>query len=104
MNKTLDDFSRNLATGMSRRKAFLKFLGGAGALGFLTLGKAKAGAGTPKAPSIGQCEAACVIEAGELLKGCLAEKGANVNLCIAEAYGEFYPECVLGCSFSKPKP
>ena len=45
MSKAVEELSKNLATGVSRRKALWRFAAGIGAvagLGFLTRGKAKA--------------------------------------------------------------
>jgi hypothetical protein len=42
MSKSLDQLAKNLASGMSRRKAFWSFLGGVGAIGALSSRKALA--------------------------------------------------------------
>jgi len=42
MSKALDQLAKNLASGMSRRKAFWSFLGGVGAIGALGSSKALA--------------------------------------------------------------
>jgi len=73
MNNTLDDFSRNLAGGMSRRKAFMKFLAGAGALGFLGSRTAKAGNAVP--PS--ECPARCLTVAATTYQHCLNHEGTT---------------------------
>jgi len=105
MNRTSDDFSKNLAGGMSRRKAFLKFLGGAGALGFLGLRKAKAG-GTgvtntyPKFPSNpAQCGPFCLNYAGVVYNECIAHHG-NPSFCFYDVLGPVYDECVIECEYS----
>ena len=78
MNQPTDDFFKNLAGGMSRRKAFLKFLAGAGALGFLSLRSAKAGekgkCEYPKLPWFppgGHCIDICLGWSGEVYDRCL---------------------------------
>lgn len=108
MNNKLDDFSRDLATGMSRRSAFLKFLGGAGALGFLGLG-----AGLQKseaAPTQAQCVNACLILADELYDICQIEcdihTGYKVTACFNACFtgvDEFgYAVCAFRCTHPAP--
>jgi hypothetical protein len=94
MNHTTDELSKNLAGGMSRRKAFLKFLGGAGALGFLGLRKAKAG-NSGKYPALPPTVAGCLNFAGIVYDECLFF-GGNYNCCFEEltiAYDYCFEAC-----------
>ena len=68
MIQKLDGFSQNLASGMSRRKAFWQLLTGAGALSglaLLTTQKASAALNTT------DCTAACFSQAGLFYTDCL---------------------------------
>jgi hypothetical protein len=76
MINKIADFTRDLATGMSRRKAFLKFVGGAGALGFLGLRTASA-----QLPP--QTQTQCINE-------CLIYAGVNYDFC--DIICDFYTE------------
>ena len=87
MNKTLDDFSKNLAGSMSRRKAFWKFLAGAGVVGFLGTRKAKAGL-PPPAPT-----PPCVQVAAEAYACCLA-RGQKQSYCWDVVMPCAYAECI----------
>jgi hypothetical protein len=80
MSSKLDDFTRDLATGVSRRSAFFRFVGGAGALGFLSSRKAEAG-GTVAAPH--PPAAVCINE-------CLIYAGVNYDFC--NIICDFYTE------------
>jgi hypothetical protein len=99
MNKTLDDFAKGLASGMSRRSAFLKLLGGAGALGFLSLRQAKAGAKLPKLKfpkDPAQCESFCLNYADEVYLEC-AFGSKKENACF-ELQNLTYLECTYECT------
>ena len=92
MKKTLDDFSKNLASGMSRRKAFTKFLAGAGVLGFLGRGKVKA--------QTTACGPICLQEAMAAYQTCLeSRKGApgSSTFCFQNALGPVYQCCLTEC-------
>ena len=101
MNRTSDDFSKSLASGMSRRKAFMKFLGGAGALGFLGLKKAKA---TPKLnwPPFPPTVAGCLNWAGELYNECIL-CGGTYSCCFYDVMTIAYDECLIACGHQGPK-
>jgi hypothetical protein len=99
MNKTLDDFAKGLAGGMSRRSAFLKVLGGAGVLGFLGLRQAKAGAVPlphkfPLNPA--QCGSFCLNYADEVYLECVLGSGKE-NACF-QLQNLTYFECTLKCT------
>jgi hypothetical protein len=100
MDHTTDDFSKNLAGGTSRRKAFLKFLGGAGVLGFLGLRKAKAGATISKPihfPSNpADCVGFCLNYAGGAYVECMEHHG-SFSYCFYNVLGSVYDECVIEC-------
>jgi hypothetical protein len=102
MNKTLDDFSKNLAGGMSRRRAFLKLLAGTGAFGFLGARRAKAGAKLPKFPPFpkdtASCGSVCLNWAGEVYDLCLLSHPKDSNFCFSDVLGPAYDECVFACT------
>jgi len=96
MNKTLDVLSKNLASGMSRRKAFTKFLAGAGALGFLLTGKASA----KKAKAIpvpAYCIPECMAYAEQAYQCCLDYGGTSTE-CFDDALMNAYQCCLTECS------
>jgi len=95
MNKTFDDLSKNLAGGISRRKAFLTFLAGAGALGFLGGGRAKAVSAAPA-----QCGRICLGVAMEVYEDCLGHKGGNPEVCFFELM-KAYECCLSDCENQK---
>ena len=99
MYQKTDDFSKSLASGMSRRKAFLKFLGGAGALGFLGLKKAKAGVNNwpPFPPTV----AGCLNWAGEIYNECIL-CGGCYSTCFYDCMTIAYDECLIACQHKKP--
>jgi hypothetical protein len=81
MNESLDLLSKNLASGMSRRKALWQFVSGIGALGLLTGRKAKADTGLV-------CEIWCNTQKTLFLNLCLQSYASNVErqvICNAAA-------------------
>jgi hypothetical protein len=72
VNESLDLLSKNLASGMSRRKALWQFVSGLGALGFLTGRKAKADSGLV-------CEIWCNTQKTLFLNLCLQSYASNVE-------------------------
>jgi len=101
MYEKTDDFSRSLASGMSRRKAFLKFLGGAGALGFLGLKKAKAGAlAGYNCPPFPPTVAGCLNWAGGIYDQCIYRCG-DFSFCFYDVLGYAYDECFEYCEKHK---
>jgi hypothetical protein len=76
MQKSIDLLSKNLASGMSRRKAFWQFITGLGAVGALgSLGAKKASA----ASNVNLlCTIGCSTQAQEITKVCRAVAGNNV--------------------------
>ena len=101
MYEKTDDFSRSLASGMSRRKAFLKFLGGAGALGFLGVRKAKAFNYNfpPYPPTV----AGCLNWAGGIYDQCIYFCG-DFSYCFYDVLGWAYNECFEFCEKHKEPP
>jgi hypothetical protein len=81
VNESLDLLSKNLASGMSRRKALWQFVSGLGALGFLTGRKAKADSGLV-------CEIWCNTQKTLFLDACLNVLASNLErqiICNAAA-------------------
>ncbi|HEV3332304.1 MAG TPA: hypothetical protein VG096_15045 [Bryobacteraceae bacterium] len=97
MNKTIDDFSKSLAGGMSRRGAFLKLLGGAGVLGFLGVQKAKASE-FPKNKAL--CSSYCLNLADEEYLFCMLCNPKDQNECF-EQQNIDYLKCAYECANSK---
>jgi hypothetical protein len=94
MTERIDDFSRKLASGMSRRKAFWQLLTGAGGLALLTTQKASA-------DSVG-CPSFCFQQASYAYSQCsedLQEVDPAIpfiqifGLCLG-AYGQIYQFCL----------
>jgi len=83
MSKSLDLLSRNLASGMSRRKAFWSFVTSLGAIGALTGRKASAD------ESYGICDDFCAIQAAAFLRACVAASKICPSGTCAEAYISF---------------
>jgi len=75
MNESLDLLSKNLASGMSRRKALWQFVSGLGALGLLTGRKAKADTGLV-------CEIWCNTQKTLFLNACLNVQASNVERAV----------------------
>ena len=100
--KALDDFAKNLATGISRRKAFFTFLGGAGALGFLGLRKAKAGIPILPLPPFPKntalCGSVCLNWAGEVYDLCMLFGAKKFSVCFSDVMGPAYDECTFCCT------
>jgi len=94
MNKTLDDFAKNLASGMSRRRAFWKFLAGAGGLGLLSGRRAKAGSGFPSNPA--NCGPFCLDVACVAYSHCLQD-GGNFSECFFGVLTSTYQCCLSEC-------
>ena len=92
MNKTMDEFSKNLATGVSRRKALLSFLGGAGALGFLAARKAKA-IDFPTNPA--NCGPFCLEVASFEYSDCVSD-GGSFATCFPNLSTD-YERCLKAC-------
>ena len=105
----IDNFSRNLASGMSRRKAFWQLLAGAGGLGLLATQKASANAAGCPAFCFQQASVAyndCIedslevtppIPFGTILIGCLAGYSLINSECMA-----FSTTCKSGFCASVP--
>jgi hypothetical protein len=99
MNKTIDNFSKSLAGGMSRRGAFLKLLGGVGVLGFLGVQKAKAVTSIfPKNKAL--CSSYCLNYADEIYLLCMFKDPKDQNECF-ELQNITYFECAFECANSK---
>jgi hypothetical protein len=95
MSKSVDDFSKNLASGMSRRGAFWKLLAGIGTLGFL-------GGATKKASAAKvDCVNLCVTLADEVYLDCMFDGGTQDN-CFYNVRGAAYLCCIQNCSEGKP--
>ena len=88
MKKAFDDFSKNLASGMSRRNAFVRLLTGAGALGFLSSRKVKA--------QKGSCGPGCLQVASLDYLACI-EGGGTGRECFTEVLSPAYFCCVEEC-------
>ena len=96
MNLKLDDLSKRLAGGMSRRGAFLKILGGAGALGFLGLRKAVGQTKIVFPSNPANCESFCLNYASELYDKCFLSKPKNPSTCF-QLLNEEYLTCMYEC-------
>jgi hypothetical protein len=98
MDKNVDNFSKDLANGVSYRRAFFKLMFGAGLFGFLTRGTPKANAAPP--PS--NCESYCLNLAGEVYDRCIFE-GKSESYCFYNVLGPAYDCCVRDCEHTGPK-
>jgi hypothetical protein len=95
--RIVDDFSRKLASGMSRRKAFWQLLAGAGGLALLATQKASATAANNNADCTQSCFnqtsiafTQCIEDGLEtatpfitILTGCLSSEGLVYDACLA---------------------
>src|ERR1700722_15341424 len=98
MQKSIDLLSKNLASGMSRRKAFWQFITGLGAVGALgTLGGKKANAASNTNLL---CTIMCNTQAQENTPVCRAGAGKNVVREIAcnAIAAEFQTACLAASS------
>jgi hypothetical protein len=89
MNEPMDVLSKELAGGMSRRKALWRFVAGLGAVGVLTGRKAKADTGLV-------CEIWCNTQKTFFLNLCLQANASNIErqvICNA-ATSVFYSACI----------
>jgi hypothetical protein len=89
MSESMDALSKNLANGMSRRKALWRFVAGLGAVGVLTGRKAKADTGLV-------CEIWCNTQKTLFLNLCLQSYASNVErqvICNG-ATTLFYNACI----------
>ena len=75
MRKSLDQLAKNLASGMSRRKALWGFVSGLGLVATLTGRKAEAGI-------LGNCAPFCAIQAETFLSMCIeASRSCGSGYC-----------------------
>jgi len=81
---------------MSRRKAFIKFLAGAGVVGFLSGGRVEAGTAVP--PS--ECPSHCLGVAELNYETCLEGCGGNPEVCFFELMSS-YQCCLSECKHEK---
>ena len=95
MSKAVEELSKNLATGVSRRRALWRFATGIGTvagLGFLTRGKAKAAEAAPPSPF--ECYYAMI----DIYEKCISlppDLQAALGGCFP--YAEYnYEECLGG--------
>jgi hypothetical protein len=96
MSKSVDDFSKNLASGMSRRGAFWRLLAGVGALGFLGVAPQKAIADK----RVSDCVNYCVTLADEAYMDCIFDGGTE-DYCFYDVRGAAYVCCAQNCSEGK---
>jgi len=90
MSESIDALSKNLAKGMSRRKALWRFVAGLGAVGFLTGRKAKADTGLV-------CEIWCNTQKTLFLNLCLQSYASNVERAVIcnGLTSAFYSACIF---------
>jgi len=98
MQKSIDLLTKNLASGMSRRKAFWQFitgLGAVGALGSLGAKKAKAASNVNL-----MCTIMCSTQAQEITTVCRAVSGNNVvrEIACSAIASEFESACITASS------
>ena len=98
MSKAIDTLSKNLASGMSRRKALWQFitgLGAVGAVGVLGAKKAKASQAVSLA-----CQIFCNTQAQEILTICHSINGNNVirEVVCNAIVSEFQAACLQASS------
>jgi hypothetical protein len=77
MSKSLDQLARNLASGMSRRKAIWQFVSGLGVVAALSGSKAYAG-------SVDLCNGFCERQADIFREQCLRASSLCGSSCCAE--------------------
>ena len=97
MDKSVDDFSKNLARGMSGRRAFWKLLAGASGLGILSWLTPKASA----APTPTNCVSLCLNVASEEYDRCMIY-GGSFNHCFYDVLGAAYTCCIQRCEKGGP--
>ena len=98
MSKAIEELSKNLAAGVSRRRALWRFATGIGAvagLGFLTRGKAKA------QPNPFYCfqemeeEYQCCLSSGDRANDCLVAAETVYQECISGAPNGGIMKCLI---------
>jgi hypothetical protein len=101
MSKSIDQLSKNLASGMSRRKALWQFVTGLGAVGAVgVLGAKKGKAATTSL----ECQIFCNTQAQEILTICRSINGNNVvrEIICNEVVSEFQAACVTASAYCRP--